>query len=467
MQALPPLWLIQAARARRSFEYFVPYLDKNYSMQWFHRYCCEKLQAFEQGEIRNLMLLLPPQHGKSQLGTRLFPAWAVGRNPNLKLGIITYNDTFAKKFNKQIQRFIDSKEYANAFPRTALSKSKYTASEHGHDFTRNANQLEIVDQQGSITTVGRDGQITGLQIDLLILDDLYKDREEAMSMAVNQKIILNYEEVFKTRLHNDSQQLLMNTRWDKDDLAGYLLKNYSSQWEVIKFPALRTKDHCDYDPRKEGEALWEKRHSRKRILEVKEKQEVTFNSLYQQDPQPNRQTLVIKNLTIIPAWPSEIVEIFSWGLDFGFTNDPTALIKCGYASPLPGEVRHRAFFEELCYAPGIPMPELARLMREHGYVSGQPVYCDHALTNIEELRSLGILAVPAVKGEGSVAAGILKLNEYDIHVTAGSRNMIQEQKVYQYKTYGELITNEPLPGNDHAWDAARYNCYTRVFSHVG
>jgi hypothetical protein len=93
--------------ARRNFSDFVRYVFPNYSMQWFHQLICDKLTAFERGEIKKLMVFMPPQHGKSQLTTRLFPAYFLGKNPNAKTVVASYNSTLASRFNRDIQRVID------------------------------------------------------------------------------------------------------------------------------------------------------------------------------------------------------------------------------------------------------------------------------------------------------------------------------------------------------------------------
>lgn len=441
-------------QSQRRFSTFVKGMKADYDMQWFHRHICEKLDEFEEGGIKKLMILLPPQHGKSELASRLYPSYSLGRNPNKRIGMVTYNDTFAKKFNRQIQRYIDTDKYYRIFPNTRLNNSKITGIRRDN-FARTNNVFEVVDKEGSVVTVGRDGQMTGLPIDLLVLDDLYKNREEAISQQVNEKIWTDYNDVFLTRLHNRSQQLIMNTRWDEFDLSGRLLAGEFDQWQVIKFPAIRTEDIADYDPRKVGEALWPGRHSLERLLHVQKTNETTFNSLYQQDPKPNTALLIYPEVIEIDAWPSDIDKKF-WGLDFGFTSDPSALIK--------GAVHYdSSFFEELLYEPGVPMRHIATLLRESGYRDGELVYCDHVPANIAELRRLGIAAVPAIKGDGSINAGIVKMKEFKIHVTRRSVNMLQERRRYQWVTVGTLITNEPIDKYNHCWDGARYGLHGHFF----
>lgn len=440
-------------KAREHYCTYIRYIKPDYSMQFFHRYIADRLEAFARGEIKKMMILMPVQHGKSEIASRLFPSYVLGRDPDKRLALVTYNDTFAQKFNRQIQRYMDNEKYVRLFPETKLNGSKVTGV-HRENYSRNNHIFEMVDREGSIITVGRDGQITGLPVDMLIIDDLYKNREEATSQAVSEKIWTDYNDVFLTRLHNDSQQLIMNTRWDEADLVGRLLQSEPDEWEIIKFPAIKNADQVPYDSRKEGEVLWSEKHSLQRILDIKRKQPVTYNSLYDQDPRPNSEILIYPEVVIIPEFPETDKKY--WGLDFGFTNDPTALIKCAHDE-------NNSYYDECHYSAGTPMKYIKESLIANGWKSNEPVYCDHKDSNIAELRLLGIQAFPAIKGPGSVEAGIQKMKERIIHVTARSHNMLLERKKYVWITYGTIITNVPVDKWNHAWDGARYGTYSKTF----
>lgn len=456
-------------QARVNFKKFVLYTKEDYDPQWFHSLICEKLDAFERGEIKKMMIFLPPQHGKSELTTRKFPAYLMGKNPKTKVGIVSYNSTIAGGFNRSIQRTIDSLEYLELFPKTKLNESKFH-NDREQDKQRSMEQIDILGTEGSIKTIGRGGSLTGFPLDIGIIDDPIKDREEAMSETVRAALYNWYVDVFKTRLHNNSQQLIIQTRWHEHDLAGQILAK-ENDWVVIKLPALRTRDVNDYDPREEGQALWPARHSRESIEEIKLKNQVTFNSLYQQDPKPNTEILVYKDWIEIPQWPPQLTE-FSWGLDFGKTTGINALLRGTVTSAktkmmvtLAGVLveveRNNAYLEEIHYAAGTPVKELAKLLFANGYREGQVVWCDHVPTKIFELRTLGISAMPAIKGPGSVSAGIDKMNEYQVYFIGA--NMKMETSKYQYVTYDTLITNEPVDAFNHLLDAARYCLLSRFF----
>lgn len=454
----------QAIRqARHNFPAYIQLIKEDYDMQWFHRYIAERLEAFCNGEIKNLMVLLPPQTGKSEQGSRLLPGFVFGKMPDKRIGLITYNDTFAKKFNLQIQRYMMSPMYSCIFPKTNLQGSKLVAAQFDN-YIRNANQFEIVNHSGSMICVGREGQITGLTIDMLIIDDLYKNREEAISPTVSEKIWTNYLEVFKTRLHNDSQQLIMNTRWDERDVSGRLLELEPEKWEVIKFSAIKTKEHHKYDPRTVGEVLYPKKHSLERMLSIKNANSITFNSVYQQDPKADSKVLIYTDYQEVDTFPESIEKPF-WGIDWGFTNDPTVVTKIGIEG-------NDLYLDECMYQTGNIMTDgtkaiwtdiILQVLFANGYIKGQPVYADHVKSEIAALRKKFISIFPALKGEGSIQAGIEKMRSYNIFITKRSLNAKREANKYQWTTIGNIITNVPLEnGFDHFWDASRMGVYTHT-----
>ena len=251
-------------------------------MQWFHKLICDKLQDFNDGRIKKLMIFMPPQHGKSELSTRQFPAYLLGKNPNRKIVVASYNATLASRFNRDIQRVVDTELYHSVFPKTLLNESNIvTVSD---SYLRNSEIFEIVGHNGFLKTVGRGGALTGTPVDIGIIDDPLKDRAEAQSSVIRESLWSWYEDVFETRLHNDSQQILIQTRWHVDDLAGRLLKR-DDDWEVLTLEAIKETDF-DYDIRDFGQPLWGEKHSLQRILKVKQNSPITFGSLYQQNPKP-------------------------------------------------------------------------------------------------------------------------------------------------------------------------------------
>ncbi len=269
--------------ARRSLLEFTLQTKDNYEVNWHHKYMCDKLTKFANGEIKRLMIFVPPQHGKTEIATRRLSAFLLGKYPNKKLAVAAYNHTVASSFNRDIQRIIDDSVYRAIFPKTLLNGSNVRTAQ---SWLRNSDEFEIVNNTGSLVSVGVGGALTSRKIDILIIDDIYKDAKEAWSPVQRKNVQEWYNTTAETRLHNNSQVLIVFTRWHENDLGGYILKNEPDDWEIVSFPAIKENENNINDPRQLGEALWEKRHSKERLLKVKAKDIITFESLYQQNPKP-------------------------------------------------------------------------------------------------------------------------------------------------------------------------------------
>lgn len=263
----------------------------------FHRSYYDILTKFAFGEVRKLMVFMPPQHGKSEGSTRRLPAFILGLKPDTKIAMVSYSANKAVKFNRELQRIIDCEEYRKIFPHTRLNGKNVAtiATGGGSSWLRNAYECEIVDHRGGFKTVGVGGALTGEPVDVMIIDDIYKDAASAWSSTIRECISDWYDTVAETRLHNDSQQLIVFTRWHEDDLAGRLIRQqgeYDAEknpdgWVIVTYKAIKDGSPTDYDPREDGEALWPERHSLHKLELVRQRNPHVFESLYQQNPKPS------------------------------------------------------------------------------------------------------------------------------------------------------------------------------------
>jgi len=279
----------------------------------FHLAYYEVLTRFALGEIKKLMITMPPQHGKSEGATRRLPAFVLGQDPDKRIAIVSYNAIKARKFNRELQRIMDDDRYYELFPQTLLAgqASYQEQGRRSRNYARNSDECEIVGCQGSFKTIGVGGSLTGEPVDMLIMDDLYKDASSAWSPVIRQNVSDWYDTVASTRLHNDSQQLLVFTRWHMEDLAGRLLEQEGvydpienpQGWLLVSFPAIQNRPPSEQDPRAEGEPLWPERHSLEKLLEIKGRSPTVFESLYQQNPQPS-QGLMYEEFTCYTDLPS-------------------------------------------------------------------------------------------------------------------------------------------------------------------
>jgi len=442
---------VRAELARRNFRDFVAYLKPEYIFKDFHDYIISRLEAFERGDIKKLMIFMPPQHGKSELTSRIFPAYLLGKNPKRKIIISSYSATIAHEFARDTKNNINSIEYRDIFD-TRIGAIK----QNDGSYSDSSSYFHTSPHKGFVYAVGRGGSITSKTIDIGIIDDPLKGREEAMSMTVKTKLWDWYINDWRTRMHNNSQELLIQTRWDTDDLGGKLLTKEPEQWEVICFPAIKTADYSEYDKRKEGEPLFPEKHSLERILDVKSKSEVTFNSLYQQDPKPDTNVLVHPNFVKVKEFPLKSIERWITGIDYGYTNDPTAIVKIGIWG-------NKRYWQCLTYEPGISPENIHKILVMHG-LHQSPIYSEHDVEMVAKLRRMGLGVSLANK---SIYAGILEVNQHENYYLENDKWVDFEVKKYQFITIGEIILNDPVDKDDHAMNAGRYAVYTDALQKTG
>lgn len=230
-----------------------------------------------------------PTHN-SELVSRRFPAYVLGRNPDADFITCSYSDSLAGSMNRDVQRIIDSKPYQELFPKTTLNGRNIRTLADG-SYLRNSDMFEIVGHKGVYKSAGVGTGITGRGFTFGFIDDYFKDDEEAQSQTIRDKIWEWYTTTFLTRQGPDARIAIICTRWHYDDLAGRLLELEKTdpdadKWEVISFPAIATKNIHPLDPRKEGEPIWPARKifDLPHLRSMRSAQGTKFEALYQQSP---------------------------------------------------------------------------------------------------------------------------------------------------------------------------------------
>ncbi len=276
-----------------SFEDFARRVYPFLEIHPFHKAYYRVLDAFAHGRIRRLMITMPPQHGKSLGASVMLPAYMLGLNPELRVAIASYSASLASRFNRRAQRILESADYESMFPQTAIKKSGNRTS-----YIRTSDQVEIIGHQGELFSVGREGSLTGNRVDVFILDDLYKDAMEASSPLIRENCWDWYTSVVRTRMHNDSSELIVFTRWHEEDLIGRIGKrekiipltdweqteSADRDWLHLNFEALKTSPPTPVDPRGEGEALWPQQHSEQFLHSKRRLDPQRFECMYQGCP---------------------------------------------------------------------------------------------------------------------------------------------------------------------------------------
>ena len=279
--------------ARRNLGNFARFIVEGLHMESFHKAYYGILDGFAHGRIRKLIVQMPPQHGKSQGSSRLLPAYLLGLDPSLKICIGSYSTTIARDFNRDVQRIMSGAAYRSVFPRSELPCAR-------GGWQCNSDVFEMPGAGGWLRAVGRGGSLTSKTVDVSILDDVYKDYAEGNSPIIREAAWKWYTTVVRTRLHNESRELIVFTRWHEDDLIGRIIKSGErvvdmarmsdldgvrpDTWVRVNFEAIKTGAATEIDPRGPGEPLWPQRHSLARLLAQKELDPVQFQCLYQGNP---------------------------------------------------------------------------------------------------------------------------------------------------------------------------------------
>ena len=182
---------LKQARARRHLLNFIRYTMPEYLSGWFAQELCTSLEVFldkvVRGESPRLIVMAPPRHGKSQIVSRHFPAFALGKYPDMSFIATSYASDLASSMNRDVQRVIDSDEYYELFPGTRLWGKNIRTVADG-SYLRNSDIFEIVNHKGVYKSAGVGAGVTGRGGQVLLIDDPIKDDEEAHSEVVREKI---------------------------------------------------------------------------------------------------------------------------------------------------------------------------------------------------------------------------------------------------------------------------------------
>ena len=215
-------------KAKEDFLSFVKCVWPEFIEGSHHRLIAEKFNKLSRGEIKRLIVNMPPRHTKSEFASYLLPSWMVGRNPKLKIIQATHTGELAIKFGRKAKHLIDSEEYSKIFQTRLQEDSKA------------AGRWETA-QGGEYFAAGVGGAITGRGADLLIIDDPHSE-QDAMSETALESAYDWYTSGPRQRLQPGASIVLVMTRWSTKDLTAQLLKAQKEvkgdQWDVVEFPAI-------------------------------------------------------------------------------------------------------------------------------------------------------------------------------------------------------------------------------------
>lgn len=277
-----------ARRHLLDFAHFVfPQCDpagRAFEVNWHHKLLARHLDRWARGEIKRLLIFMPPRHSKTEMCSVQLPAKLLGIYPTMQVMAASYGASLAKVNKQHVERVMATQRYQSLFTGTQPAAS----FAEGMAFKTTRGGLYLC--------AGVGGALTGFGFDRGIIDDPIKNREEAESQAYRDTTWQWYTSTFHTRrADNDAGELLMVTRWHDDDIAGRILRNMAEsadadRWEVLCLPAIYDEalQHIHpEDPRSNGEALWPGLFDEAALAATKG----TIGSydwwaLYQQQPQP-------------------------------------------------------------------------------------------------------------------------------------------------------------------------------------
>lgn len=253
-----------------------------------------------------VIISMPPRHGKSQLSSRTLPAWWLGNFPDDEVVITSYGADLAAHFSGAAKGIL-----------TEWGPRLFDI--HVNTYRRAGDDWSIYGHEGSCRSAGVGGAIIGRGADLLIIDDPFKNLEEAHSSVMREKVWGWFLSTAYTRLSPTGVVIVIATRWHEDDLIGRIIKDMNEggeRYDVINFPAIAEQSEPPFPTglgRRRGEALWS-RFPLEKLLQIKRQvREVLWNALYQGHPQPLEGGMFKRdNWRVCNTHPRLIQEVRFW-----------------------------------------------------------------------------------------------------------------------------------------------------------
>src|SRR6185312_5699268 len=218
-------------------------------------------------EVDRLMLLLPPRHGKSELASKRYPAWLLGRNPSRQFISVSATAELASDFGRDVRNIVGSEEYRALFDTRLAEDSQAKGKWH-------------TSAGGIYYAVGIGGSVLGRGGDVILIDDPYSSMEDALSEVTRKNVWEWYTGTAYNRLMPNGAIVVINHRMHEDDLSGRLLAQQAAggdKWEVVELPAIS----------ETNEALWPEAYPIDALHRIRQNTPARFfSALYQQQPAP-------------------------------------------------------------------------------------------------------------------------------------------------------------------------------------
>ena len=224
------LELDRIERCKTSFIYFVSHMWPGFISGKHHQIMADAFERVARGELKRLIINMPPRHTKSEFASYLLPAWFLGLYPEKKIIQTAHTAELAVGFGRKVRNLVQSEAYGRVFD-TQLSSDSKAAGRWN------------TSKGGDYFAIGVGGAVTGKGADVLIIDDPHSEQEAKQgNPAVYDNVYEWYTSGPRQRLQPGGAIIIVMTRWSKRDLTGQILKNSqkggTDEWEVIEFPAI-------------------------------------------------------------------------------------------------------------------------------------------------------------------------------------------------------------------------------------
>ena len=270
---------VEREKAQVSFMEYVRMMWPGFVHGRHHALMAKKFEAIAKGEMKRVIINMPPRHTKSEFASYLLPSWFLGKNPAKKVIQCSNTADLAVGFGRKVRNLVDSEQYASVFPGVKLRQDSKAAGR----WATNKN--------GEYFAIGVGGTVTGKGADLLIIDDPHSEQEAALAAGnpeIYQKVYEWYTSGPRQRLQPGGAIVIVMTRWGEADLTGRVLQDAlkrekGEEWELIELPAIMPS----------GNPLWPEFWSIDELEALKEELPVSkWNAQYQQKPTGEEGALV-------------------------------------------------------------------------------------------------------------------------------------------------------------------------------
>ena len=419
------------SQIQSDFLTFVKHIWPDFIEGSHHKIISDKFNRLQTGELKRLIINMPPRHTKSEFASYFLPAWMIGNDPKLKIIQATHTAELAVRFGRKAKTLIDSPEYQEVFTTRLKEDSKA------------AGRWET-DKGGEYFAVGVEGAVTGRGADLLIIDDPHSE-QDVNSPTAFDKAYEWYTSGPRQRLQPGGRIVLVMTRWSTKDLTAQLLKaqqdEKADKWEVVEFPAILPS----------GKPVWPEYWKLEDLEAVKASAGIAkWNAQYMQNPTAEEGALLKREWwkdweeDYIPPL-QHVIQSYDTAFTKKESGDYSAITTWGVFYPDADSPAHLILVDAI--KGRYEFPELRRMaLEQYNYWKPETVIVEAKASGLpltHELRQMGIPVVNFTPSKGN-----------DKHTRVNSVSPLFESGMIHAplsKTFAQEVVEEcaSFPFGDH------------------